>query len=165
MFYHFAYILFFSIFRRVQNCKLGNGIIFWHDIQYIQSITNFYFNGFFLQISWCVFLLQDYLLWLSTTHSNHALNVQENTTLGSDTIINMPLVVMVPRVLDLRVFDRALQPSVKGTCSSDDRIKLIDELDRHLHISFENILPYILNYFKTMNYCIQNILILLHSGL
>lgn len=77
----------------------------------------------------------------------------------------MPLVVIIPRVLDLRVFDRALQPSVKGTRSSDDRIKLIDELDRHLHISFENILPYILNYFKTMNYCIQNILILLHSGL
>lgn len=83
-----------------------------------------------------VFLLQDYLLWLSNTHSNHSLNVQENTTLGSDTIIKMPLGVVAPRVLDLRVFDRALQPSVRGTCTSDYLIKLTDKYDRNLHVYF-----------------------------
>uniref|UniRef100_K1QLD4 Low-density lipoprotein receptor-related protein 6 n=1 Tax=Magallana gigas TaxID=29159 RepID=K1QLD4_MAGGI len=62
----------------------------------------------------------DYLLWLSNTHSNHSLNVQENTTLGSDTIIKMPLGVVAPRVLDLRVFDRALQPSVREPCITDN---------------------------------------------
>lgn len=63
---------------------------------------------------------KDYLLWLSTDHSNHVLNVQENTTLGPDPIINMPLAVAVPSVLDLRVFDRALQPSVREPCITDN---------------------------------------------
>lgn len=69
--------------------------------------------------------------------------------MGSDTIIKMPLGVVAPRVLDLRVFDRALQPSVRGTCTSDYLIKLTDKYDRNLHVHtlFKNTLPYVLSYF------------------
>lgn len=48
----------------------------------------------------------------------------------------MPLGVVAPRVLDLHVFDRALQPSVRGTCTSDYLIKLTDKYDRNLHVYF-----------------------------
>ena len=59
-------------------------------------------------------MLQDYLLWLSTNHSKHALDLLENTSLSSDTAISVPLNIAVSSVLDLRIFDRSLQPSVKG---------------------------------------------------
>ncbi|XP_062566069.1 low-density lipoprotein receptor-related protein 4-like [Saccostrea cucullata] len=63
---------------------------------------------------------KDYLLWLSMDQTKHYLNVQESTVLSSPIDITMPLSLGVSKTSDMRIFDKALQPSVKEPCIVDN---------------------------------------------
>ncbi|XP_061171396.1 low-density lipoprotein receptor-related protein 2-like [Saccostrea echinata] len=64
---------------------------------------------------------KDYLLWLTMNQTKHYLNVQESTILSSTIDIIMPLESLgVTTIGDMRVFDKALQPSVKEPCIVDN---------------------------------------------